>query len=81
MERCWAEDERARPSFDEVLAELDDLRQCESAQARLRGGDSQRYVCANRWYTRVTASRKHRVCVLGVLRSGMCAAPFASVLH
>jgi hypothetical protein len=46
MERCWAEDEHARPSFDEVLAELDDLRQCESAHSRLRGGDSQRWVCA-----------------------------------
>jgi hypothetical protein len=42
MERCWAEDEHARPTFEEVLVELDDLRTCELGHARLRGGDSQR---------------------------------------
>jgi hypothetical protein len=42
MERCWAEDEHARPTFEEVLLELDDLRTYELGQARLRGGDSQR---------------------------------------
>lgn len=45
MERCWAEDEHARPTFEEVLAELDDLRSCESGHARLRGGESQRCAC------------------------------------
>jgi hypothetical protein len=45
MERCWAEDEHARPTFEEVLAKLDDLRTCESGHARLRGGESHRWAC------------------------------------
>lgn len=42
MERCWAEDEHARPTFEELLLELDDLRSCEAGQARLKGSESQR---------------------------------------
>lgn len=43
MERCWAEDEHSRPSFEEVLAELDDLRNCELGAARLvKNSDSTR---------------------------------------
>ena len=46
MERCWAEDEHARPTFEELLLELDDLRAVEAGQARLRGGEGQRCVGA-----------------------------------
>jgi len=45
MERCWAEDEHARPTFEEVLSELDDLRNCELGAARLaKNSDSTRCV-------------------------------------
>jgi hypothetical protein len=40
MARCWHEDDSARPSFEEVLAELDELRAEEIAAAKARGDSS-----------------------------------------
>lgn len=43
MERCWAEDEHTRPTFEEILAELDDLRSSESSITRFKAEEAKRW--------------------------------------